>query len=150
MVDNIIIHLHYIRLGDDVDLLFFLLFSGTCRWICFWSSRFFFLLFCWGTILRAFKQKKKEVQGEKNLFLIDHVKVSINFYSLCRSVCTAIFFLFRFFCMFYLHKRRVFCTVGLSRSLLCACCISLFLCVCACVHCSIRWNDKRRQLQRLK
>jgi hypothetical protein len=44
------------------------------------------------------------------------------------------FFLFIFsFCMFYLHKRRVFCTVGLSRSLLCACCISLFLYIYICV-----------------
>jgi hypothetical protein len=80
------------------------------------------------------KKKKIRNTGIKQNTQSDRFCKSINQFSffLSHSLCTAIFFSFFgfFFCMFYLHKRRVFCTNGLSRSFLCACCISLFLCMC--------------------
>jgi hypothetical protein len=86
----------------------------------------FFLLFSWGTMLRAFKEKKKgNIGRRKKLYLIDQFSFSLSLF-----MYSDFFFFSFFFCMFYLHKRRVLCTISLSRSLLCACCISLFLCVC--------------------
>ena len=73
------------------------------------------------------------------------------------------------FCMFYLHKRKhthtvqFFCIISLSRSLLCACCNSLFLlsfsffffvCMCVCMSAlfdEMKWKyDKTRRWQTLE
>lgn len=129
MADNIIIHLHYIRLGDDMDLFFFLLFfvlffSGTCRSICFLFFVFFGIFSSCFVGAECFKHLKKE-RKQKRITQTNRSCRSIFMYS-----DVSFFFLF---CMFYLHKRRVFCTIGLSRLWLCACCIWLFLCVLVCI-----------------
>ena len=130
MEDHIITIL--IRLGDAMDLFSF---SGTFVFIDFSRVFFFVSLFlsrCSNPMLRAFEEsKQRQNQGEllepnTSLSVILHVQRFFFFFSVFFFLLVA----------FYLHKRRVFCTIGLSRSLLCACCISLFgyinisLCVC--------------------
>lgn len=116
MVDNIIIHLHYIRLGDNYGSgFFFLFFSGTfssCFFFVF--GIFFWLLFCWSTLLRAFNEKKKEIgrKQKRKFYLIDHVKASINFHFLSLSpfmYSDSFFFSFRLF--FFVCS---ICTKGVS------------------------------------
>ena len=122
--DNIIIHLHYIRLGDDTNRVLCLVFSRR-SWTG--ADRFLFALFFLGIVFlgfdcnchaRSIGTSRKQTHTH-TLTPIDHVKVSINSHSSCTAIS--------FSTTFSSHKRRVFCTIGLSRSLLCASCISPLL-----------------------
>jgi len=85
MVDNIIIiiHLHYIRLGDEMDLFFF--FPELFPHVLFVFLEFFFLLFFVETqCFEHLKKKREETQGEtKNFMYSDFL-----FFSFCISICT--------------------------------------------------------------
>jgi hypothetical protein len=119
MVDNIIIHLHYIRLGDDMDLFFFFsilfpeLFPHVFFSFVFGIVFFFVSCFVEAQCFEHLKKKKKiRNTGIKQNTQSDRFCKSINQFSffLSHSLCTAIFFFFFLYVLFaqkacLLHQR---------------------------------------------
>ncbi len=67
----------------------------------------------------------------------------IRFIDQCIAIILSLFFFLSFFLYVLFAQKTVqfFCTISLSRSLLCACCISLFFCfACVCV-CIVLWDE---------
>jgi hypothetical protein len=123
------IHQQQIRLGDDLEILFF--------------------------IDRLVNQDQQERKSDFsiNIFLCTAIILSsfCFFYVLFaqeKHIHTHT----------HTYNGAVFCTISLSRSLLCACCISLFffffffgcfffLLFYVCLHCSMGWNDNMTTLE---